>query len=158
MVMPALLAVVLAGCGADSSGDAVTPQDAEPALEEQILGVWYPWDIPSYEPSKFGVQTFGEASVEFKDDGTWSGSDGCNGQSGEYEVAADGKFSASEPGVQTMIGCANVPNASVLHSSFKAEIVDGVLVLSSQSDQVNGRYVREPQAGPSPTASAVAES
>ncbi|GAA3636516.1 hypothetical protein GCM10022223_63710 [Kineosporia mesophila] len=145
--MPLVAAVLVAGCGSD---DEVTPRDA--GVERNILGTWYPWDIPAYVPPGFGADSFPEATVTFKENGTWTGSDGCNGQGGDYEIAADGTFSAGEPGPSTLMGCANVPNATVLHSSTKASVEGGMLVLSLNGT-TTGRYLREPQVAPSPSAS-----
>ncbi|GLY28799.1 META domain-containing protein [Kineosporia sp. NBRC 101731] len=146
---PLLAAVLLAGCGSE---EVVTPRDA--GVDREILGTWYPWDIPSYVPPGFDADSFPEATVTFKDDGTWTGSDGCNGQGGDYEITADGAFSAGEPGPSTRMGCANVPNATVLHSSTKAAVENGMLVLSANGT-TTGRYLREPQASPSPSVSDV---
>ncbi len=144
--------LALGACGSDDDDAEVV----DPAgVEQEILGTWYPWDIPGYDPgTSFDAQTFDEATIEFKDDGTWRGSDGCNGQGGDYKVGADGTFSSSEPGPQTLIGCANVPNSSVLHKSVRVEVVDGVLILTDENVKTTGRYLREPQALPSPSGAA----
>ena len=143
------LVMLLTGCG--PGGDRAAPENRPASVSEQMLGTWYAWDVPGYEPTEFGLKTFDEAWIRFDDDGTWSASDGCNGQGGEYEVGPDGDFSSTEPGEQTAMGCANVPTAWTLNASAKVEIVDGVLVLSNQYDKTTGRYVREPQASPSPS-------
>lgn len=145
-----VVAVVLTGCGSDD--EAVTTGTT---IQQEILGEWYPWDISEYSPSTPDDPTFGKASITFEGDGTWSGSDGCNGLGGEYELSGDGVFKSSPPGVQTAIGCANVPNDRVLNDSTKAEIVHGMLVLSRELDNgneiTNGRYRRQPQMSPSPS-------
>ncbi|MCE0536177.1 hypothetical protein LWF15_11710 [Kineosporia rhizophila] len=149
LTAPTALVVLLAGCG--TGQDGATPQDGPGSVSEQMIGTWYAWDIPGYQATDFGLQTFDEAWIEFRDDGTWSASDGCNGAGGKYEVGADGDFSATKPGPQTAIGCANVPNDRTLYTSSKVAVVDGVLVLSNQYDNITGRYLREPQAAPSGT-------
>lgn len=42
--------------------------------------------------------------VVFERDGSWTGSDGCNGGSGRWVVDPDGAFLATA-GAQTLIGC-----------------------------------------------------
>ncbi|GAB6899053.1 META domain-containing protein [Kineosporia succinea] len=144
------LLLVLAACGAEDSGGTVTPRDAEPALQQEILGTWYPQKITGYEVPKGPLgESYGNAVVTFKDDGTWVGSDGCNGLGGHYQVGEAGTFHAPAEGGTTRIGCANVPNGEVLGTATTASVKDGVLTLSTEG-KATGRYVRTP---PAPSAS-----
>lgn len=60
------------GSGTGSSGETEAPME-HGIDEEQLIGVWR-------------SDEKGEPFLEFKDDGTFSGSDGCNGIGGEYTV------------------------------------------------------------------------
>jgi hypothetical protein len=59
--------------------------------------------------------------IVFKADGTWSGSDGCNGLQGTYSIGQRGAFSATV-GPQHMIGCDNVPHTGVLAAAKRVAI------------------------------------
>ncbi|MBT0768761.1 META domain-containing protein [Kineosporia sp. J2-2] len=140
------LTVVTAGCGA-ASGSGAKPDQG---VRDDVLGTWYPWDIPGYTTDEFGMQTFRDASITFSDDGTWKGSDGCNGLGGTYEVTVEGGFTATPPEATTMIGCANVPNVTVLTTATQVEKRGEELVFSGKGG-VTGRYLATPQASPSPS-------
>jgi hypothetical protein len=62
----------------------------------------------------------------FKADGTWSGSDGCNGLQGTYSIGQRGAFSATV-GPQHMIGCDNVPHTGVLTAAKRVAITGDTL-------------------------------
>lgn len=65
---------------------------------ERVLGRW--------APAVDGTKAF----VEFKSDGTWTGSDGCNGNRGRWVASANAMLATS--GASTLIACdgAPVPN------------------------------------------------
>lgn len=100
---------VLTGCGESTPGrtpgtgghsSAGPPAGVGPLERQELLGRWVPvvsrsdrWHEAPY--------------VQFSQDGTWHGTDGCNGLSGRWSVDPDGGFEASS-GPSTRIGCDNV--------------------------------------------------
>jgi heat shock protein HslJ len=135
-------ALVVAGCGAGSSGSVSTGADPRPSIE----GKWYPVEIAGYTVDPLQAQTYPKAYLEFEG-GKWHGSDGCNGAQGSYELSGDGVFGAKETGATTLIGCANVPNSKVLDEATRAEVDGGTLVFSASAEIA--RYSRTPNP-PSP--------
>ncbi|BBG00176.1 MULTISPECIES: META domain-containing protein [Pseudonocardia] len=130
----ALVAVLaLLGC-ANTPASAAGPGDGGPrpaTAADLIGGHWYPADGTAQ----------GRAFAEFAADGSWTGSDGCNGQSGTWALEDDGAFTGAA-GMSTMIGCENVPVAFWIDDAVLAEIDDGDLVLhDAAGDPV--RLVRE---------------
>jgi heat shock protein HslJ len=110
---------VLSGCSQADEGSAAEPDgdssqnhgshdpppdgaggQIDPADYQNIR--WEP--LPKYTNGK---QT--KTYLRFLDDGTWTGSDGCNGQSGHYTIAGSGRLTA-DPNPQTLIAC---PGANV---------------------------------------------
>lgn len=51
--------------------------------------------------------------LTFSPDGTWTGSDGCNGISGTFTIGQRGEFT-SQAGGQRLIECGNVPHTDLL--------------------------------------------
>jgi heat shock protein HslJ len=98
------------GSAAESADDAGQNHDSnqiEPADYQDIR--WAP--LPKYTGGKAT-----KANLTFLDDGTWTGSDGCNGQSGDYTIAANGHLTA-DPNPQTLIACPGANINSALGSS-----------------------------------------
>jgi hypothetical protein len=80
-----------------------------------LLGRWVP------------VANGGPAYVEFKDDNTWTGSDGCNGNGGRW-FATSGSMVATT-GPSTLIACDGAPIPVWLSSTRMAGFENEVLVL-----------------------------
>jgi hypothetical protein len=76
--------------------------------------------------------------AELKPDGTWSGSDGCNGQGGRWAAGADGALLAVA-GAQTAIGCNGVDVGSWLAEAARAGLAGDELVLLDRSGRELGR-------------------
>lgn len=72
---------------------APLPEGVQPATPEDLLGRWLP--LEQYATDPF---------LEVADDGSWSGSDGCNGQQGRWALGAEGALLATA-GVQTLVAC-----------------------------------------------------
>ncbi len=96
--------------------DELAALDAEPAplpdgmaapSAEDVVGRWLP--LESYSTDPF---------LELAADGTWTGSDGCNGQSGRWVLGAEGGLLATA-GVQTLIGCEGRSLGSSLASAAR---------------------------------------
>lgn len=137
-VLPAL---VLAGCGEET---VTTGADAR----ESIQGTWYPLQIAGYSVQPEFEESYAEAFLEFGD-GEWTGSDGCNGMSGSYELDGAGAFEGGA-GVSTKIGCANVPHSRVLEEATTVR-VDGETLVFSDGDEI-ARYTRSKNPAPVTTA------
>ncbi|KAA1013826.1 META domain-containing protein [Pseudonocardia sp. EV170527-09] len=123
--LAALAAVlVLSGCGAagDPGGDPDGAADRDGprvAAASDLTGVrWLPADGTAQ----------GRAFAEFAPDGTWTGSDGCNGQSGEWTLGGDGALRATA-GPSTLIGCENVPVARWVSGAVRVETDGDALLL-----------------------------
>lgn len=69
-----------------------------------------------------------KANLTFLNDGTWTGSDGCNGQSGDYTIAANGHLTA-DPNPQTLIACPGANINSALDSSDRIALDGNHLIL-----------------------------
>jgi heat shock protein HslJ len=116
---PALLVVlVLAGCADAAAGPSGAAPGPRPAVAGDLLGRWYPADGTAQ----------GRAFAEFADGGAWTGSDGCNGQSGTWAVGPGGAVTGTA-GMSTMIACENVPVARWIAEADRAEIDGTDLVL-----------------------------
>ncbi len=76
--------------------------------------------------------------AQLRADGSWTGSDGCNGTGGRWIAGAGGALLAVG-GFQTAIGCANVPIGTWLTETARAGIADGQLVLLDRSGKETGR-------------------
>jgi heat shock protein HslJ len=130
VIAAAALAVlgVVATIGVAASDDrepppaGVDPVATDPA---DLIGTWRPIFIKDF--AKVDSTRPDLATVTFGDDGEWHGSDGCNGIGGTYD--ADPGDISVQSGVQTLIGCDNVPNANVLGASTHFRVSDKVLTL-----------------------------
>ncbi|MER5673897.1 META domain-containing protein [Pseudonocardia alni] len=109
---PALLAaLVLAGCGAQAGAGGAGAPGPRAAVAADLTGVrWLPADGAAQ----------GRAFAEFAPDGTWTGSDGCNGQGGDWTLDGDGGLRATA-GPSTEIACENVPVARWVSEAVHAE-------------------------------------
>jgi heat shock protein HslJ len=104
---------VLTGCSHSNEGSAAEGDDTgaggqlDPADYQDVH--WKP--LLKYTDGK---QT--KSSLTFRDDGTWTGSDGCNGQTGDYSIAADGQLKA-DANPQTLIACPGAHINAALETS-----------------------------------------
>lgn len=78
------------------------------------------------------------AHVELRADGSWTGSDGCNGLGGRWVAGADGALLATS-GVSTMIGCDNAPIGEWLASARRVGLDGETLVLVDAAAKEIGR-------------------
>ncbi|TDW91138.1 META domain-containing protein [Kribbella sp. VKM Ac-2566] len=86
---------------------------------QTVAGTWRPVQM-------VGAKTLQAARPDdpvlvFKADGTWTGSDGCNGLQGTYSIGQRGAFSATS-GPQHLVGCENVPHTGVLHAAKRIAV------------------------------------
>ena len=95
-----------------------------------IVGRWTPE----------GVDTSTGANVEFAADGTWTGSDGCNGGEGRWAIGANGGFLATS-GASTLIACDGALVPSWVSQAQLAGLDGDVLVLLDRDGAELGRLV-----------------
>ncbi|SDZ08637.1 META domain-containing protein [Herbiconiux ginsengi] len=121
------LAVVLAlsACASGSSTPSSTAgaAEADPATATDLVGAWVTEE--SYDSPDVPF-------LDFADDGTWTGSDGCNGVEGEWAVAADGSLTVSA-GMSTLIACDGAALPKMLTGAVLA-LIDGDSLLLTDSD------------------------
>ncbi|OKI63994.1 hypothetical protein A6A27_26070 [Micromonospora sp. CB01531] len=108
---------------------AALPATLAPVAGDRLVGKWVPVSGPR------------TAYVEFKADGEWRGSDGCNGQAGRWVVGSGGAFLATT-GPSTQIGCDGVPVGAWLTSSWRAGLAGETLVLLDARSKETGRLRR----------------
>ncbi|GAB2450191.1 hypothetical protein HD599_002192 [Conyzicola lurida] len=96
---------------------APLPDGVEPADAAALVGRWEP--AGDYSPD----QPF----VELAEDGSWTGSDGCNGGSGRWVVGDDGRILATA-GPSTLIGCDGAAVPNWLAAASTAGLTDSQLV------------------------------
>ena len=111
------------------------PDGMVPPTPEQLTsGRWVPASGSANEPGSPD-----QSYAEFVSSGSWSGSDGCNGQGGSWSLDSQtGEWLASA-GPQTLIGCDNVDVAGILTSARTVAIEEGQLVFYDAKGQQNGR-------------------
>ena len=104
---------------------APLPAGLRPATADELAGRWVPAEGP-------GSRAPTRPYAELEPDGTWSGSDGCNGQSGRW-VAGDGGSFLAVAGAQTLIGCEGANMAGWLSDASRAGFAGDQLVLLDRS-------------------------
>lgn len=107
------------------SSQPATPTPTPPVSAQTVSGTWRPLQIAGFKAMK--QQSWPDDPVlVFKANGTWTGSDGCNGLQGTFSIGEHGAFTAAAGG-QHMIGCDNVPNTGVLTAAKRVAIADNTL-------------------------------
>ncbi len=102
------------------------PDGVEPATD--IAGRWVPVS------SEGDTEPF----AEFESDGTWTGSDGCNGNGGVWASNDRGNFVATT-GPSTLIFCEGAPVPAWLGQAYLAGLDAGELVLLDAQGEELGR-------------------
>ncbi|MEV0800592.1 META domain-containing protein [Kribbella sp. NPDC050281] len=98
---------------------AATPTATVQLSPQTVAGTWRPVEMD-------GLKTLKAARPEdpvlvLLPDGTWNGSDGCNGLQGTYTIGQRGEFAATV-GPQRMVGCENVPHTGVLKTAKRVAL------------------------------------
>jgi heat shock protein HslJ len=106
---------------------------------QTVAGTWRPVQM-------VGVQSLKAARPEdpvlvFKPDGTWTGSDGCNGLQGTFSIGQRGAFSATS-GPQHLVGCENVPHTGVLQAAKRIAISADTLQFFGADGRQLASYAR----------------
>ncbi|MGW6267022.1 META domain-containing protein [Cellulosimicrobium funkei] len=130
--LPVLAVALLASCagpGADAplrpgetAGPAPTtaaplPDGTAPATAGDLVGRWQP-----------GTDYVTDPHVVLAEDGSWTGTDGCNVADGTWRVGAEGRLVVTSGG-HTEIGCEGEPVPYLLALSSRAGLDGDVLVL-----------------------------
>jgi heat shock protein HslJ len=123
------------------SADAAPGHGGTTDLATAIVGTWRPVEIPGYTPPGQYPNALRDAPITFDAQHTLQGTDGCNGFRIDYRVTSEGRLRVGE-GVQTEIGCANVPNVEVVSSADRVQISGGSLTFTDAKGKVLGRYTR----------------
>jgi heat shock protein HslJ len=107
------------------SSQPVAPTPAPPTVSAQtVAGTWRPLQMAGFKALKASRPD--DPVLVFKANGTWTGSDGCNGLQGTFSIGQRGAFSATS-GPQHMIGCDNVPHTGVLTAAKRVAITGDTL-------------------------------
>jgi heat shock protein HslJ len=116
-----------------------TTKPAPVATSETVAGTW--------RPVRLGGFTTLEAArpddpiLTFNPDGTWVGSDGCNGLSGTYSIGQRGEFTSHANG-QRLVACDNVPHTAVLAAAKRISIDKTTLQFFGGDGREVARYAR----------------
>jgi heat shock protein HslJ len=110
---------------------APLPEGATPAAAADLTGRWV--------PASFSGAT--DPHVVFEADGSWSGSDGCNGNSGRWAADGTGDLLATS-GMSTLMACEGAPVPSWLAQVRLATLDDGGLRLLDGDAEELGRLER----------------
>jgi hypothetical protein len=121
-----------------TNSPAALPPGLTPADRRDLPGRWV--------PARGGSKAHEQPYLEFRADGRWSASDGCNGSGGGWVLGPAGTVLATS-GISTLIGCDNVPVGGWLSSARRAGFDGTMLVLLDQNAKELGRLHRD-QGGP----------
>lgn len=137
-LLVAIALMASAGCGTaggpgpDPSGSVPLPAALRPATATELIGNWAPADGR-------GQGAPHRPSIELRADGTYRGSDGCNGASGHWTSGPGGELHATS-GPRTLMGCADMLDVpSWLAGAARAGFDGAVLVLLDDHGVETGR-------------------
>lgn len=140
LVASGVLAVgMLAACagnpGASSSGHGGSSDghnaDPETLTSEQLVGTWVV-DVTFETPT--------QPYLTIIDDGTWRGSDGCNGVEGTWELASSGTLEVTA-GPTTMIFCEGKPLPALFAEAKTATVAEDTLTLMDGGGEVTATLI-----------------
>ena len=124
-----------------ATGEATAAVGATPQVlsGQAVAGKWRAVQM-------VGTRALREARPEdpvlvFKPDGTWTGSDGCNGLQGTYTIGQRGAFTATV-GPQHLVGCENVPHTGVLHAAKRIAVSGDTLQFFGADGRQLASYAR----------------
>jgi heat shock protein HslJ len=124
------------------SDAAPLPTGLRAATAAEVVGLW----VPS------GAPLATNPSIELAGDGTWRGSDGCNGAGGRWAVDVDGQFVIPTGGAMTAMGCDGAPLPELITTARRLAIDNGQLVLVDREGQAIARLAWGGPASVLPTA------
>lgn len=109
----------------------VVSNDLAPATRDALIGSWRPQRAKN-----------DRARLTFEDDGSFRGSDGCNGVFGRWSMDGDtGAIVTTPPGAMTLIGCNNSGMPGTVHGARFAGFDGDVLVLVDAGGKELARFV-----------------
>ena len=88
--------------------------------------------------------------VEFKADGSYEGSDGCNGVGGRWRITSGGTF-LSTSGPETAVGCNNSMIDSWVAAARGIAVSNGDLLMLGADGTVLGSLQPRPLSSPYPS-------
>ncbi|WP_194410149.1 hypothetical protein [Microbacterium cremeum] len=106
------------------------PPALEPVTTESLVGRWVPRESYPSDPH-----------VDVSPEGTWTGSDGCNGGSGRWAIGDAGDLFVTA-GPSTLIGCEGVNVPWLFANASLAGFDGGELVLLDRDAEELGRLTR----------------
>lgn len=112
------LALGVSGCAEGSGADSVAVPQADELVGRWVTGTEY--EVPTVP------------FLLIADDGTWTGSDGCNGVQGDWSIDEAGDLTV-EAGPTTMIYCEGVNLPAMFADAVSARIDGGRLRLFDDS-------------------------
>jgi hypothetical protein len=121
---------------------ATTPavSSARPlAVSEHLAGTWRPLTMDGFNGLKTARPD--NPTLTFNSDGTWTGSDGCNGISGTFTIGQRGEFTGTV-GNQRLIECANVPHTAVLQAARRIAADQATLKFYAADGREVASYAR----------------
>ncbi|MDY0912536.1 META domain-containing protein [Rathayibacter festucae] len=136
----AAVAFGLAGCSEGSGVDAASAPSPDELVGRWVTGVSYQSpDVPF---------------LLLAEDGTWTGSDGCNGVQGEWSIDGEGSLTV-DAGPSTMIACDGVALPMIFADAMMASIDGGRLRLFDADGATTVKLARStsddaPTASPDP--------
>jgi heat shock protein HslJ len=114
---------------------APLPAGLTPATSQTLVGQWLPLDPGPTRPQ----QPF----LGVKADGTWEGSDGCNGLAGRWVGGPDGLVLATI-GLSTLMACDNDPTPAMFAEASRTGFDGEVLVLVDAAGAEMARFQPAP--------------
>jgi hypothetical protein len=134
---------------------APVPPGLRPAERADVVGGWVPEGVPTssagiaQDSSWSGGTPQGSPTspfVAFAEDGSWTGSDGCNGTGGRWLADTGGAFLATGAAVSTLMACDTMVDVGAWVGATRRVALDGqVLVLLDVDGTTIGRLVRGAQ-------------
>ncbi|MGW1346593.1 META domain-containing protein [Kribbella sp. NPDC002412] len=124
---------------AGGQAPVATPSVQAPPSAESVAGTWRPVQMAGLTSLK--TERPDDPVVEFRADGTWTGSDGCNGLQGTYTIGQRGEFTA-KAGPQRLIGCDNVPHTAVLQGAKRITLDADTLKFFAADGRELASYAR----------------
>jgi heat shock protein HslJ len=121
---------------AASADPAPLPGGLTPATPQSLAGLWLPVDPGPERPRR--------PSLQIKADGTWEGSDGCNGMAGRWVGGPDGLVLATV-GPMTLMACDNDPTPGMFAEAARAGFDGEALVLVSAAGTEMARFRPAPR-------------
>ena len=150
-VAVAVVAIAVVGFGLAGSNKPTEPpvaggqapasatQTPQRQTAQSVSGTWRPLQITGVKSLQRSRP--GDPVLVLRPDGTWSGSDGCNGLQGTYRIGQRGEFSATV-GPQHLIGCNNVPHTGVMAAAKRVAVEGDILQFFGADGRELARYGR----------------